>query len=86
MDNKTKMKDPVFWVNTFLAFATPIYAYYNVSTAQLDTWGEVFRLFFKAIQNPYVITLSMVSLWNNWYTPNVSNKKVVNKNGGVMNG
>lgn len=46
MDNKTKMKDPVFWVNTFLAFATPIYAYYNVSTAQLDTWGEVFRLFF----------------------------------------
>lgn len=72
---KCKLKDPIFIFNTFLAIATPIYTYYNVSTVELDTWKEVYDLFIKAIHNPYVISLSLVSLWNNWYVPNSKNTK-----------
>lgn len=90
LKSKIKVKDHIFIFNIFLSIATPIYTYYNVSSVELDTWKEVYDLFIKAIHNPYVISLSLVSLWNNWYVPvskrgNTNNENKVNDTNKVNN-
>lgn len=72
---KCRIKNPIFWANTILSILTPILAYYGLSAEQLDTWGEVFSLFWKAIQNPYVVSLIAVSLWNNIFNPTTNGIK-----------
>lgn len=72
---KCRIKNPIFWANTILSILTPILAYYGLSAEQLDTWGEVFGLFWRAIQNPYVVSLIAVSLWNNIFNPTTNGIK-----------
>ena len=69
MDLKTRFKNPIFWVNTFLAIATPILAYFGMSGQDLTTWDTVFKLILDALKNPYVVGLVLVSLWNNIINP-----------------
>ena len=69
MNWKTRFKNPIFWVNTFLAIATPILAYFGMSEQDLTTWNSVFTLILDALKNPYVVGLVLVSLWNNIINP-----------------
>ncbi len=69
MDLKTRFKNPIFWVNTILAIATPILAYFGIKGSDLTTWGSLFNVILDAIKNPYVVGLVIVSLWNNIINP-----------------
>lgn len=69
MDLKKRFKNPIFWINTFLAIVTPILAYFGMSGADLTTWDSVFNLVLNAFKNPYVLGLALVSLWNNIINP-----------------
>lgn len=69
MNWQSRFKNPIFWVNTLLAILTPIFAYYGLSAEQLTTWKSVFQLFINSVQNPYVVGLICVSLWNNIFNP-----------------
>ncbi|WP_250277357.1 phage holin [[Clostridium] colinum] len=69
MDWKKRFKNPIFWVNTFLAIVTPILAYFGMNGADLTTWDSLFNLALNAFKNPYVLGLALVSLWNNIINP-----------------
>ncbi len=69
MDLKTRFKNPIFWVNTILAIATPILAYFGIKGSDLTTWSSLFNIILEAIKNPYVVGLVIVSLWNNIINP-----------------
>lgn len=69
IDLKTRFKNPIFWVNTFLAIAMPIIAYYGMSAKDFTTWNSIFNVIFDALKNPYVLGLALVSLWNNIINP-----------------
>ena len=66
---KDRFKNKIFWVNTILAVATPILAYFGISESDLTTWGSLFGLILDALKNPYVVGLVLVSLWNNVINP-----------------
>ena len=69
IDLKTRFKNPIFWVNTALAIATPILAYFGIKGSDLTTWDSLFGVILDAIKNPYVVGLVFVSLWNNIINP-----------------
>lgn len=77
IDWKSRFKSPMFWFNTVLSIVTPIFVYYKVSKDDFTTWNSVFSLVLDAIKNPYVLGLSLVSLWNNVTNPIA--KSITNK-------
>ena len=64
-----RIKNPIFWVNTILAIAMPIIAYYGMSAKDFTTWDSIFKVILDALKNPYVLGLAFVSLWNNIINP-----------------
>ena len=68
-DWKERFKNKIFWVNTILAVATPILAYFGINGSDLTTWGGLFGLILDVLKNPYVVGLVLVSLWNNVINP-----------------
>lgn len=64
-----RLKNPIFWVNTILAIATPVLAYFGINQNELTTWSSLFNLILDALKNPYVVGLVIVSLWNNLINP-----------------
>ena len=64
-----RIKNPIFWVNTILAIAMPIIAYYGMSAKDFTTWDSIFKVILDALKNPYVVGLVIVSLWNNIINP-----------------
>lgn len=72
MNLKVRFKNPVFWVQIFLAIATPILAYQGITMADITTWAKVGELIVNAISNPYVIGLVVVSVWNALNDPTTS--------------
>ncbi len=64
-----RIKNPIFWVNTLLAIAMPIIAYYGMSAKDFTTWDSIFKAILDALKNPYVLGLALVSLWNNIINP-----------------
>ncbi len=66
---KERIKNPIFWVNTILAIAMPIIAYYGMSAKDFTTWDSIFKVILDALKNPYVLGLAFVSLWNNIINP-----------------
>ena len=66
---KARFKNPIFWVNCFLAIAMPIIAYYGMSAKDFTTWGSIFNVVLDALKNPYVLRLAFISLCNNIINP-----------------
>lgn len=64
-----RIRNPIFWVNTILAIAMPIIAYYGMSAKDFTTWDSIFKVILDALKNPYVLGLALVSLWNNIINP-----------------
>ena len=69
IDFKARIKNPIFWLNTFLAIAMPIIAYYGMSAKDFTTWNSVLNVILDALKNPYVLGLAFISLWNNIINP-----------------
>jgi phi LC3 family holin len=64
MNLKVRFKNPVFIAQIILAIITPILAYAGLTVQDVTTWAKLGDLLFGAIQNPYVLGLVAVSLWN----------------------
>lgn len=69
MDWKSRVKNPIFWVNVLLAIGTPILTYFGITGSDLTAWGTLFNLILDALKNPYVVGTVIVSLWNTIYNP-----------------
>ena len=64
MNLKVRFRNPVFIVQLILAILTPILAYAGLTLQDLTTWGTLGNLLVGALNNPYVLSLIAVSVWN----------------------
>ena len=61
---KVRLKNPVFIAQIILSVLTPILAYAGLTAQDLTSWKMLGDLLFRAISNPYVLGLVVVSVWN----------------------
>lgn len=64
MNLKVRFKNPVFIAQLLLAIITPILAYAGLTIQDITTWPKLGELLLGAVQNPYVLMLVGVSVWN----------------------
>ena len=69
---KVRFKNPMFYVQLILAIFTPILAYMGLTAADLTTWSALFKVILEAINNPYVLSLVVVSVYNAIIDPTTS--------------
>ena len=61
---KVRFRNPVFWVQIGLSILLPIMTYYGLTPQDITTWGKLGTMIWSAIQNPYVLSMVLVSVWN----------------------
>lgn len=64
MNLKVRFKNPVFIAQLILSILTPILAYAGLTLQDITTWEALGSLLLGAVQNPYVLALVAVSVWN----------------------
>jgi len=64
MNLKVRFKNPVFIAQLILAILTPILAYAGLTVQDLTSWQALGEILLGAINNPYVLGLIVVSVWN----------------------
>lgn len=64
MNLKVRFKNPVFIAQLILSILTPILAYAGLTLQDITTWEALGTLLLGAVQNPYVLALVVVSVWN----------------------
>ena len=61
---KVRLNNPVFWAQIVLSILMPILTYANLTVQDLTTWEKLGNLLLGAAQNPYVLGLVVISVWN----------------------
>lgn len=61
---EVRIKNPYFWAQIGIAILMPILAYLGLTVEDLTTWGKVGEVLLKAVSNPYVLGLVVVSVFN----------------------
>lgn len=64
MNLKVRFRNPVFIAQLILSILTPILAYAGLTLQDITTWEALGNMLLGAIQNPYVLGLVVVSVWN----------------------
>lgn len=64
MNLKVRFKNPVFIAQLVMAMLMPILAYAGLTVQDITSWAKLGDLLFGAVQNPYVLGLVAVSIWN----------------------
>lgn len=81
---KIRLRNPVFIVQILMAVLIPILSYFGMTTKDLTSWGVLFQTFFHALENPYVLAMVAVSVWNAVTDPTTKglgdSQKVLNYN------
>lgn len=83
---KLRFKNPVFWIQIGAAVLIPIFSYFGLDGKDLTSWSVFFDLLEKALSNPYVLVLVIVSVWNALNDPTTIGLKdsdLVLKKGGL---
>lgn len=61
---KIRIKNVSFWVSIVIAVVTPILAYMGLTMQDITTWAALGNVLLGAVQNPYVLMLVAVSVYN----------------------
>ena len=61
---KIRVKNVSFWVSVVIAIVTPVLAYFGLTAQDITTWSAIGNLIVKAVSNPYVILMIIVSVYN----------------------
>lgn len=64
MNLKVRFKNPVFIAQIILSVLMPILTYAGLTVQDITSWQKLGELLLAAIQNPYVLGLVAVSVWN----------------------
>ena len=64
MNLRVRFRNPVFIFQLILSFFTPILTYAGLTFQDIDTWERLWMLLVTAFQNPYVLVMIVVSVWN----------------------
>ena len=61
---KVRFKNPLFYAQLILSVLTPILTYLGLTATDLTTWAKLFDVLLQAVSNPYVLALTLVSVYN----------------------
>lgn len=61
---KVRFRNPVFLAQLGLSFLFPIMTYYGLTPQDITSWPLLGKMICDALQNPYVLGMVVVSLWN----------------------
>lgn len=75
MNLKVRIRNPVFWAQLLLSIFVPIGTYFGLRGEDVTSWRIVFELFVKAISNPYVLVMIIMSVWNALNDPTTAGLK-----------
>lgn len=75
MNLKVRFKNPVFIAQLFLSILMPILTYAGLTTQDLTSWSILGDVLIGALQNPYVLGLIIISVWNALNDPTTSGFK-----------
>ena len=64
MNLKVRFRNPVFIAQLFLSFLFPIMTYYGLTAQDITSWPLLGKLICDALQNPYVLAMAALSVWN----------------------
>ena len=57
-------KNILFIAQVIISVVIPVLTYFGLQASDLTTWGKVWETFVRAISNPYVVVMAIVSLFN----------------------
>lgn len=66
---KVRFKNPMFLAQLVLSIFTPILTYFGLAETDLTSWAKVGDVLLQAISNPYVVGLTIVSVYNSLVDP-----------------
>lgn len=72
---KVRFNNPQFYAQVLIAILAPILAYMGISYDEITTWSKLGTLILEAIGNPYVVGLTIVSVYNAINDPTVAGFK-----------
>ena len=61
---KVRFKNPLFYAQLVLSVLTPILTYLGLTATDLTTWAKLGDVLLQAVSNPYVLALTLVSVYN----------------------
>lgn len=61
---KIRFKNPMFYAELVLSILTPIMAYLGITATDITSWPILGDVLFRAISNPYVLSLVLISVYN----------------------
>lgn len=61
---KVRLNNPHFIAQIVLAVLLPVLAFMGLTLQDLTSWGELVNILIKAVSNPYVVGLVVVSVYN----------------------
>lgn len=61
---KARAKNVNFWIQVFISIAAPVLAYTGLSAHEFSSWSILGNTVLEALQNPYLLGLIFVSLYN----------------------
>lgn len=64
-----RLKNPLWVARIIVAILAPILAYMGISYQDLTTWATLGDVLFRAVSNPFVVGLVLVSIWNTLQDP-----------------
>lgn len=67
-----RFKNPKYVVQILLSILTPILGYAGITASDLTAWQAVGDLLIKALSNPYVLSLVLVSVYNATTDPTIT--------------
>ena len=61
---KVRIKNPLWWVQIEAALVLPVLAYFGLAWEDMTSWGALWDVFLRAVQNPVVLLAAAVSVFN----------------------
>ena len=61
---KVRIKNPLWWVQAAGALVLPVLAYFGLAWEDMTSWGALWDVFLRAVQNPVVLLAAAVSVFN----------------------
>lgn len=63
-DWKARFSNPSFYVQLALAIFTPVLAYMGITIQSINSWKFLFDIIMDALANPYILILTLISVFN----------------------
>lgn len=66
---RVRIRNPVWWCQVILAVAVTVLSYFGYTFDSMTSWETVWQTLIQAVNNPYVIGITVISVINTLNDP-----------------